>query len=184
MDISSWLSTVAFLSLSSNKQQITFKSSCTWTRCPFHQRFNACIPLRIQFGLVHYFTKIGAGEYYLEELEETVCEVEIRYHRFCDSRAKSFFKSTCHMKDMHLLHTKISNPELNPNLCRKRKLLERKVRRDMGVSENDDYDSCSDYDDDCDKNEDENDEYDRNVSMVAVAQYSAYRIVDIGQYFS
>ena len=32
----------------------------------------------MQFGLVHYFTKIGAGEYYLEELEETVCEVEIR----------------------------------------------------------------------------------------------------------
>ena len=28
---------------------------------------------------MHYFTKIGAGEYYLEELEETVCEVEIRY---------------------------------------------------------------------------------------------------------
>ena len=38
-----------------------------------------CIFFFIQFGLVHYFTKIGAGEYYLEELEETVCEVEIRY---------------------------------------------------------------------------------------------------------
>ncbi|XP_071744347.1 gamma-aminobutyric acid receptor subunit alpha-6 isoform X2 [Lepeophtheirus salmonis] len=30
----------------------------------------------VQFGLVHYFTKVGAGEYYLEELEETTCLVE------------------------------------------------------------------------------------------------------------
>ena len=29
-----------------------------------------------QFALVHYFTKVGAGEYYLEELEETVCMAE------------------------------------------------------------------------------------------------------------
>ena len=28
--------------------------------------------------MVHYFTKVGAGEYYLEELEETVCEMEAR----------------------------------------------------------------------------------------------------------
>ena len=32
----------------------------------------------LQFALVHYFTKLGAGEYYLEELEETVCVAEIR----------------------------------------------------------------------------------------------------------
>jgi hypothetical protein len=27
----------------------------------------------LQFALVHYFTKVGAGEYYLEDLEETDC---------------------------------------------------------------------------------------------------------------
>ena len=26
-----------------------------------------------QFGLVHHFTKIGSGEYYLEELENEIC---------------------------------------------------------------------------------------------------------------
>ena len=31
-----------------------------------------------QFALVHYFTKLGAGEYYLEELEETICMAEER----------------------------------------------------------------------------------------------------------
>ena len=35
--------------------------------------FTSCI---FQFALVHYFTKVGAGEYYLEELEETVCMAE------------------------------------------------------------------------------------------------------------
>ena len=60
---------------------------------------------------------------------------------------------------------------MNPYLFRKRKLLERKVRRDMGVSENDDFDSCSDYVDD----DDEDEEYERNVSTLA--QYNTYRIV-------
>merc|ERR1711953_1110040 len=32
----------------------------------------------VQFALVHYFTKLGAGEYYLEELEETICMAEER----------------------------------------------------------------------------------------------------------
>ena len=32
----------------------------------------------LQFALVHYFTKLGAGEYYLEELEETICMAEQR----------------------------------------------------------------------------------------------------------
>ena len=32
----------------------------------------------LQFALVHYFTKLGAGEYYLEELEETICMAELR----------------------------------------------------------------------------------------------------------
>ncbi len=31
-----------------------------------------------QFAFVHYFTKVGAGEYYLEELEETICALELR----------------------------------------------------------------------------------------------------------
>lgn len=31
-----------------------------------------------QFALVHYFTKVGAGEYYLEELEETTCLLEVK----------------------------------------------------------------------------------------------------------
>ena len=35
--------------------------------------FTSCI---FQFALVHYFTKVGAGEYYLEELEETICMAE------------------------------------------------------------------------------------------------------------
>ena len=26
-----------------------------------------------QFGIVHYFTKVGSGEYYLEELEDEPC---------------------------------------------------------------------------------------------------------------
>ena len=41
----------------------------------------------------------------------------------------------------------------------------------MGVSENDDFDSCSDYVDD----DDEDEEYERNVSTFA--QYNTYRIV-------
>ena len=28
--------------------------------------------------MVHYFTKLGAGEYYLEELEETICAKEVK----------------------------------------------------------------------------------------------------------
>ena len=57
------------------------------------------------------------------------------------------------------------------HLSRKRKLLERKVRRDMGgASENDDDDSCSDYD-----GGEEDDEYDRNVST-AVARNQACRL--------
>ncbi len=31
-----------------------------------------------QFALVHFFTKVGGGEYYLEELEETVCLHELK----------------------------------------------------------------------------------------------------------
>ena len=33
---------------------------------------------KFQFALVHYFTKLGAGEYYLEELEETICAKEAK----------------------------------------------------------------------------------------------------------
>ena len=33
---------------------------------------------QFQFALVHHFTKLGAGEYYLEELEETECAAEKR----------------------------------------------------------------------------------------------------------
>ena len=32
----------------------------------------------LQFGLVHYFTKVGSGEYYLEELEDEPCPL-VRY---------------------------------------------------------------------------------------------------------
>ena len=28
--------------------------------------------------MVHYYTKLGAGEYYLEELEETICAKEVK----------------------------------------------------------------------------------------------------------
>ena len=35
----------------------------------------------LQFALVHYFTKVGAGEYYLEELEEIICMEEERRRR-------------------------------------------------------------------------------------------------------
>lgn len=28
--------------------------------------------------MVHFFTKLGAGEYYLEELEETICYLELK----------------------------------------------------------------------------------------------------------
>ena len=28
--------------------------------------------------MVHHFTKLGAGEYYLEELEETICAKEVK----------------------------------------------------------------------------------------------------------
>ena len=31
-----------------------------------------------QFALVHYYTKVGGGEYYLEDLEETNCLYEIK----------------------------------------------------------------------------------------------------------
>ncbi|XP_059079847.1 gamma-aminobutyric acid receptor subunit alpha-3-like [Tigriopus californicus] len=31
-----------------------------------------------QFAVVHYFTKVGSGEYYLEELEETFCALEMK----------------------------------------------------------------------------------------------------------
>ena len=39
------------------------------------------LTLFFQFALVHYFTKVGAGEYYLQELEETVCMEEERRRR-------------------------------------------------------------------------------------------------------
>ncbi len=44
----------------------------------FFVQFHGYISMRFcfQFALVHYYTKIGAGEYYLEELEETVCHAE------------------------------------------------------------------------------------------------------------
>ena len=29
-----------------------------------------------QFALVHYFTKVGSGEYYLDDLEQTDCQAE------------------------------------------------------------------------------------------------------------
>ena len=39
------------------------------------------LTLFFQFALVHYFTKVGAGEYYLQELEETICMAEERRRR-------------------------------------------------------------------------------------------------------
>ena len=42
-----------------------------------------------QFALVHYFTKLGAGEYYLEELEETVCMAEEKLKEKRQNGAKS-----------------------------------------------------------------------------------------------
>ena len=48
----------------------------------FHDIDTLCmilfLTLFFQFALVHYFTKVGAGEYYLQELEETVCMEEER----------------------------------------------------------------------------------------------------------
>ena len=43
----------------------------------------------LQFALVHYFTKLGAGEYYLEELEETICMAEQRMRMKCMSSSQS-----------------------------------------------------------------------------------------------
>ena len=39
--------------------------------------------------MVHYFTKLGAGEYYLEELEETVCMAEEKLKEKRQNGAKS-----------------------------------------------------------------------------------------------
>lgn len=50
---------------------------------------NLCPHLLSQFALVHYFTKLGAGEYYLEELEETICELELRRKMILDQRRSS-----------------------------------------------------------------------------------------------
>ena len=108
--------------------------------------------LFLQFGMVHYFTKVGAGEYYLEELEETVCEVE----------ARSVFILPLHCRRSS---SRILNGEPNRILCslgRKRAILERKGGgggRVVGVCDNDDYESYSDYEED-----DDDEEYDRNVS--------------------
>jgi hypothetical protein len=30
----------------------------------------------LQFALVHYFTKVGSGEYYLDDLEVTDCQAQ------------------------------------------------------------------------------------------------------------
>ena len=40
--------------------------------------FMAIFTTVVQFALVHFFTKVGGGEYYLEELEETLCLHELK----------------------------------------------------------------------------------------------------------
>merc|ERR1719458_975844 len=35
----------------------------------------------VQFGVVHYFTKVGSGEYYLEELEDEPCPLAVARKR-------------------------------------------------------------------------------------------------------
>ena len=42
-----------------------------------------------QFGIVHYFTKVGSGEYYLEELENEPCPKVIL--EFAKKAKKSIF---------------------------------------------------------------------------------------------
>ena len=42
-----------------------------------------------QFGIVHYFTKVGSGEYYLEELENEPCPKVIL--EFAKKAKKQFF---------------------------------------------------------------------------------------------
>merc|ERR1712038_1017391 len=45
----------------------------------------------VQFGLVHHFTKLGSGEYYLEELENEICRKhEWQAERKDDNRKTSF----------------------------------------------------------------------------------------------
>ena len=56
------------------KSKLLFHPVCQMMT--LHVTKSFCIIL--QFALVHYFTKVGAGEYYLEELEETICEKEMR----------------------------------------------------------------------------------------------------------
>ena len=56
------------------KSKLLFHPVCQMMTLHVTKTF--CILL--QFALVHYFTKVGAGEYYLEELEETICEKEAK----------------------------------------------------------------------------------------------------------
>ena len=46
-----------------------------------------------QFGLVHHFTKLGSGEYYLEELENEICRMNEKQEKKSENRKGSFYIS-------------------------------------------------------------------------------------------
>ena len=67
-----------------------------------------------QFGLVHHFTKLGSGEYYLEELEEEICpkrkreKIELLEEKVRKTRGASFALihslRTVNIKNMLIMH--------------------------------------------------------------------------------
>ena len=65
-----------------------------------------------QFALVHYFTKLGAGEYYLEELEETICELELKRKIILEQRHMAKLQ-----KASEMVRTKFSRFDWNLELC-------------------------------------------------------------------
>ena len=76
-----------------------------------------------QFALVHYFTKLGAGEYYLEELEETICAKEVKklamYANMC--------RNTKGMNGITPVigATKIDNNEITNNFCKDTSIIDK-----------------------------------------------------------
>ena len=60
------------------RRRVKFLTWSTFYTLPKRRLISSTFQLFCQFALVHHFTKLGAGEYYLEELEETVCAAEKR----------------------------------------------------------------------------------------------------------
>ena len=69
----------------------------------------------LQFGLVHHFTKLGSGEYYLEELENEICRKrELRRERKDIRKSSATYSLTKTVS--FCVNADMTNPRLDNNL--------------------------------------------------------------------